>query len=59
MVDKKQDAQDAQPQTVRSTRADANEPTRHDQTRPGGYYIGADGEPHDANGDPIKDKSKD
>lgn len=26
---------------------------RSDQTRPGGYYIGTDGKPHDAHGKPI------
>ena len=25
------------------------------ETIPGGYYIGADGKPHDANGNPIQE----
>jgi hypothetical protein len=28
---------------------------RHDETKPGGHYIGVDGKPHDAEGRPIKD----
>lgn len=27
------------------------------QTIPGGYYIGTDGQPHDANGNPVKKMS--
>lgn len=30
---------------------------RHDETVPGGYYIGTDGQPHDAEGRPIKKMS--
>lgn len=26
-----------------------------DETRPGGYYLGADGKPHDAEGRPIEE----
>lgn len=29
-----------------------------DRTIPGGYFIGADGKPHDANGEPVKERSE-